>query len=127
MLEVLAYDTKPLSQEADNKGFTCVLKRGGWNFAVDFSLSPSGNVIWLVANLSNVPDPAKAPAKLVLGLLAANHQMNGTRFEHFAESKVICLAAPVQNAAEVSPARLRTELLSMCSAVEGTFELWKQE
>lgn len=119
MLKNMGYEVKVYTSEGGPTEYE--VTEGGWY--VLLQRSGNGSVIWVYAFLGKIPDPAKAPAEKLLGLLGAN-SANGF-FVYMSQSQLLSIQRDVPND-NVTPSVLRRALTNLSGSMTRTNDLWKE-
>jgi hypothetical protein len=115
----MGYEVKVFSSEGGPTEYQ--VAEGDWYILLQ--RSGNGSVIWVYAFLGKIPDPAKAPAEKLLGLLGAN-SANGF-FVYMSQSQLLSIQRDVANS-NVTPSVLRRALTNLSGSMTRTNDLWKE-
>ncbi len=111
------------SQKTSDTLFRTSVRHDHWTLPVHFSLSRSGERIWIYAFLGEIKDPEKAPAGRLIQLLGAHDEIAPAHFYLTDGGKRLHIGIAADNRA-VTPPTLRNELEQLCAAVSATADRW---
>jgi hypothetical protein len=122
--DVLTSYGKNTSNVNGDVSYSINMTKGKYTVNVILSISPNGNVIWLMNNMAPMPEPARASAPALINLLKKNLELGPMFFE--ISNGRLSLTEPVANH-DMTPELVKSYIERFCSTVLDTMPLWNQD
>lgn len=93
MLTGMGYTVKDLNTQAGSEKFEVALSSGGFNVPVGYEISPSGNFVWLTANLGK---PKDSTSTMNAELLKQNGKIQPCQF-YISTKGILMIGLAIEN------------------------------
>ena len=127
LLDLLGYDdiVENKSDKGEVVSYTVKTERDNWRFSVNVWPSPDGNLAFS-AWLGKLPDPGKAPPKVLLSILQANDYIYPLTFTYSEKWTQFLLFGKIPNK-NVQAKDVRKMIEKLTSAVKEYEPLWNAD
>ncbi len=122
MIAQLGYEIKTLGEDATKPKYEIVVKTEGFTIPMGLEVSPSGNYVWITANLGKAP---AAGSEVNSEFLRENGVIQPCQF-YTTKSDFLMIGLPIDNR-NIDSVVLRRLIDKMAGDVSDTSDLWQTE
>ena len=109
LLANMGYDPK-IDKLKKTVIYTVKIDQGSWTYYIDLALSNDKDQLWITSSVADFPADGKAPAEMLLELLAETDNIGPAAVFYDKKFKKVKVAMPLLNRGGVTPVVFRTYL-----------------